>query len=41
MAVAAVLVHAQNGFFMNLTGTQKGEGIEIFIHSSSAWVWRW
>jgi len=24
-------VHLQNGFFMNWTGTQKGEGIEFFI----------
>jgi putative oxidoreductase len=31
MAVAAVLVHAQNGFFMNFAGNQKGEGIEFFI----------
>jgi|ERR1700733_8813998 len=31
MAAAAVLVHAQNGFFMNFTGQQKGEGVEFFI----------
>jgi putative oxidoreductase len=24
-------VHAANGFFMNWTGTQKGEGIEYFL----------
>lgn len=31
MLVAAVTVHAQNGFFMNWFGQQKGEGIEFFI----------
>jgi putative oxidoreductase len=31
MAVAAVLVHAPNGFFMNFTGKQAGEGFEFFI----------
>jgi putative oxidoreductase len=30
-AVAAFLVHIPNGFFMNWTGQQKGEGIEFFI----------
>jgi putative oxidoreductase len=29
--VAAVLVHAPNGFFMNWTGQQKGEGFEYHI----------
>ncbi len=31
MAAAALLVHAPNGFFMNFTGKQPGEGIEFFI----------
>jgi putative oxidoreductase len=31
MAAAAILVHAPNGFFMNFTGQQKGEGVEFFI----------
>ena len=31
MAVAAVLVHAQNGFFLNFTGKQAGEGVEFII----------
>lgn len=31
MACAAVLAHAQNGFFMNFTGKQAGEGVEFFI----------
>ncbi len=31
MAVAAILVHAKNGFFMNFAGNQRGEGIEFFI----------
>jgi putative oxidoreductase len=31
MAVAAVLVHAKNGFFMNFAGKQAGEGVEFFI----------
>jgi putative oxidoreductase len=30
-AVAAFLVHVPNGFFMNWTGQQKGEGFEFFI----------
>jgi putative oxidoreductase len=29
--VAAFLVHLPNGFFMNWTGQQKGEGVEFFI----------
>ncbi|MDB5072786.1 MAG: DoxX family protein [Candidatus Eremiobacteraeota bacterium] len=33
MAAAAFLVHLPNGFFMNFTGTQKGEGIEYFIYA--------
>ena len=28
---AIAMVHAPNGFFMNWTGAQKGEGIEYFI----------
>lgn len=31
MLVAALMVHAQHGFFMNWFGNQKGEGIEYFI----------
>ncbi len=31
MATAAVLVHARNGFFMNFSGRQPGEGVEFFI----------
>lgn len=31
LAVAAVLVHARNGFFMNWSGKQAGEGIEFFL----------
>jgi putative oxidoreductase len=31
MLVATALVHFQNGFFMNWSGTQKGEGYEFHI----------
>ena len=31
MAVAAVLAHAANGFFMNFSDKQAGEGVEYFI----------
>ncbi len=31
MVTAAVLVHARNGFFMNFSGKQSGEGVEFFI----------
>ena len=31
MVVAIVMVHAQNGFFMNWTGNQKGEGFEYHL----------
>jgi len=31
LAVAAVLVHAKSGFFMNWSGKQAGEGIEFFL----------
>ena len=31
MLVAIYMVHAQNGFFMNWYGAQKGEGIEYHI----------
>jgi putative oxidoreductase len=31
MACAAILVHAPNGFFMNFSGKQAGEGVEYFI----------
>ena len=31
MVVATLLVHAPNGFFMNWTGQQKGEGFEYHL----------
>jgi putative oxidoreductase len=31
MLVAVVMVHASNGFFMNWTGAQAGEGFEYHI----------
>ena len=31
MLVATLMVHAKFGFFMNWTGTQKGEGFEYHI----------
>ena len=31
MAVAVTMAHAQNGFFMNWTGKQAGEGIEYHL----------
>jgi putative oxidoreductase len=31
MAVAAMMLHVQNGFFMNWFGSQKGEGIEYHL----------
>ena len=31
MAVAVLLVHAPNGFFMNWAGNQKGEGFEYHL----------
>lgn len=31
MGTAMMMVHVQNGFFMNWSGTQKGEGIEYFV----------
>lgn len=31
MTTAMLMVHAQNGFFMNWFGTQNGEGIEYFL----------
>jgi putative oxidoreductase len=31
MVVAVVMVHRSNGFFMNWTGTQKGEGFEYHL----------
>lgn len=36
MAVAALLVHARFGFFMNWFGNQQGEGIEYHILAISA-----
>ncbi len=33
MVVAVATVHYANGFFMNWTGQQKGEGIEYFIYA--------
>jgi putative oxidoreductase len=48
MCVAVYMVHRPNGFFMNWTGTQKGEGFEfhilalglaliVMIYGSGAW----
>jgi putative oxidoreductase len=31
MLDAVIMVHAQNGFFMNWTGNQKGEGFEYHL----------
>lgn len=31
MAVAVMMLHVQNGFFMNWFGTQKGEGYEYHL----------
>jgi putative oxidoreductase len=31
LAVAAILVHLPNGFFLNFTGKQAGEGIEFHL----------
>ncbi len=31
IAVAALMVHASNGFFMNWSGQQKGEGFEYHL----------
>jgi putative oxidoreductase len=31
MVTAAILAHAPNGFFMNFSGKQSGEGVEFFI----------
>ncbi len=33
MFMAAYLVHARNGFFMNFSGRQAGEGVEYFIYA--------
>jgi putative oxidoreductase len=33
MFMAAYLVHARNGFFMNFSGKQAGEGVEYFIYA--------
>src|SRR5664279_625558 len=33
MLVAMLKVHAANGFFLNFSGQQKGEGIEYFIYA--------
>jgi len=33
MVVAVVMVHARNGFFMNWTGAQRGEGFEYHLLS--------
>ena len=33
MFMAAYLVHARNGFFMNFSGRQQGEGVEYFIYA--------
>lgn len=31
LAVGTAMLHLQNGFFMNWSGKQKGEGVEFFI----------
>jgi putative oxidoreductase len=31
MVVAVATIHVQNGFFMNWSGQQKGEGMEFFV----------
>jgi putative oxidoreductase len=31
MVVAVATIHLQNGFFMNWSGQQKGEGMEFFV----------
>jgi putative oxidoreductase len=36
MVVAAALVHLPNGFFMNWTGAQKGEGFEYHLLAIAA-----
>lgn len=36
MVVAVVLVHGANGFFMNWTGNQKGEGFEYHLLAIAA-----
>jgi putative oxidoreductase len=33
MFMAAYLVHARNGFFMNFSGHQAGEGVEYFVYA--------
>ncbi|HTW85179.1 MAG TPA: DoxX family protein [Candidatus Sulfotelmatobacter sp.] len=33
MAMAAILVHSANGFFMNFSGHQAGEGVEYFLYA--------
>jgi len=36
MVVAIFLVHAPNGFFMNWTGSQQGEGFEFHVLALAA-----
>jgi len=38
MVVAALMVHLKNGFFMNWTGSQKGEGFEYHVLAAAAAV---
>ena len=43
LAVGMLMVHLPNGFFMNWTGQQKGEGIEFFVFALpvlALLVWR-
>lgn len=43
MAVAALLVHVKFGFFVNWSGTQRGEGVEyqiLAIAMASLIVWK-
>src|SRR3974390_1033049 len=38
MLVAIAMVHAQNGFFMNWAGNQKGEGFEYHLLALAAGI---
>lgn len=38
MLVAVSLIHVHNGFFMNWSGHQKGEGMEFFIYAIAVGV---
>ncbi len=38
MVVAVSLIHVHNGFFMNWSGRQKGEGMEFFFYAIAVGV---